>query len=176
MSEPDGQPPEKKLSPWKQFLEDVSWDIWFFRAFWNLLLGLFFEEGKAVKSGWFAFAVFTVIAFWGGCHYSERNIDEKLSGITNYFGGELAKRDAEISNLKGQLSDSKTDLNEANRQKDVALQRLEYYQANPEKLNEIYNNIFAHTPTNFQQLDLMFAQFGYSGDFMATKAEHLVET
>jgi hypothetical protein len=109
MAESDDKPPEKKLSPWKQFLEDVSWDIWFFRAFGNLLFGLFFEEGKAVKSGWFAFAVFTVIAFWGGCHYSERNIDAKLSGITNYFSGELDKKEADISELRGELSDAKAD-------------------------------------------------------------------
>jgi hypothetical protein len=109
MQEPVGKPPEKKLSPWKQFLEDVSWDIWFFRAFGNLLLGLFFEEGKAVKSGWFAFAVFTVIAFWSGCHYSERNIDAKLSDITNYFGGILAKKESDISELKGALANVKAD-------------------------------------------------------------------
>jgi hypothetical protein len=159
MAESDSKPPEKKLSPWKQFLEDVSWDILFFRAFGNLLLGIFFEEGKAVKSGWFAFVVFTVIAFWGGCYYSARNIDAKFSAATNYFGSELAKKENEISALKGRLADSKTDLNEANRQKDVALQRLDYFESNPEKLTEIYSNIFARTPTNFQQVDSMFAQF-----------------
>jgi len=109
MVEPEHKPPEQKLSPWKQFLEDLSWDITFVRAFGNLFLGILYEEGKGVKSGWFAFIIFTVIAFWGGFHYSERNIDAKLSGITNYFGGELGKRDADISNLKGQLCDAKQD-------------------------------------------------------------------
>ena len=104
MAEPD-KPPDQKLSPWKQFLEDASWDILFFRAFWNLLLEVFFEEGKAVRSGWFAFALFTGIAFWGGWHYSERHIDEKFASITNDFSGKLKQQDDKILELNGQLAD-----------------------------------------------------------------------
>jgi hypothetical protein len=107
MSEPEQEPPEKKLSRWKQFMEDASWDIPGARAFGNLFLGIFVQEGKAVKSGWIAFLVFTVLAFWGGCHYSDEKIDAKLAGITNYFSGELAKKETEISTLKGEWSDAK---------------------------------------------------------------------
>jgi tetratricopeptide (TPR) repeat protein len=165
MATSDDKPPEK-FSPFKQFWEDISWDITFFRALWNLLLSIFYAEGKAVKAGWFAYAVFMTIAFWGGCHYSERHIDEKMSSITNYFNGELGKRDSKIDELNGRISamndeserqDSK--IQELTTEKESAENKLTFFEANPEKLAEIYSNIFARTPTSFQQFDSMVGQF-----------------
>src|ERR1035438_4366694 len=60
MPEPEPASPEHqepKLPPWKQFWEDLSWDIPTARAFGNLLLGFSTAEGKAVKNGCFAILV-----------------------------------------------------------------------------------------------------------------------
>lgn len=104
----------------------------------------------------------------------EANISKQtannLSSSNAYLNGVIDGNKSTVQSLQKELEDnrrdaqtaslnSKTDLNEANRQRDVALQRLDYFESNPEKLSNIYSNIFAHTPTNFQQVDLMFAQF-----------------
>jgi hypothetical protein len=145
MAKPEQEPPDKKTSPWKQFIEDASWDIPGARAFGNLFLAIFILEGKAVKNGWIAFFVFTLIAFWGGCHYSERNIDTKLSGITNYFGGILAKRESDISELKGQLSEVK--------------QERDKYQLMLAPFQAAALKIYTNEPLN-QRLDLLATEMG----------------
>ena len=100
MSGPEDKPPEKELSIWKQFIEDLSWDVPFLRAFGNLSLRLFVAEGKAVRHGWFAFVVLMGLSIWITHSRTESGIDAKLSGITNNFNGQ-------ISDLKGQLHDAK---------------------------------------------------------------------
>jgi hypothetical protein len=109
MAEPEEKPPEKEPSVWKQFLEDLSWDVPFARAFGNLLLRLFVAEGKAVRHGWFAFVVFIGVAVWITHSRTEGDIDEKLSGITNYFSGQISGLNNQLSDLKGQLKDARQD-------------------------------------------------------------------
>lgn len=70
--------PEKEESLWKKFFDELSYDVPFARAFWTLFSGLFIREGKAVKSGWFAFLLFTGFAFWGGCHWASSDVNERL--------------------------------------------------------------------------------------------------
>jgi hypothetical protein len=55
-----------------------------------------------VKHGWFAFVVFMGLAVWITHSRTESGIDAKISGITNYFNGQ-------ISNLTGQLADARHD-------------------------------------------------------------------
>ncbi|MGA2179942.1 MAG: hypothetical protein ABSH15_10225 [Verrucomicrobiota bacterium] len=145
MAEPEQEPSEKKLSPWRQFIEDASWDIPGARALGNLFLAIFVLEGKAVKNGWIAFLVFTVCAFWGGCHYSEQKIDSKLAGITNYFSVELNKRNFQISELKEQIADAKQD-------RDKYQMMLAPFQAAALK-------IYTNEPLN-QRLDLLATEMG----------------
>jgi hypothetical protein len=101
---------------------------------------------------------------------SSKKTVEILSSSNSYFNGVIEGNKTTVQNLQKELEDnrrdaatanlnSKTDLNEANRQRDVALQRLDFFEANPEKLFNIYSNIFTHTPTNFAQFDLEFQQF-----------------
>ncbi len=97
MAEPE-KPAEEKLSPNQQVIEDLSWDIPFGRTIGNF----FIREGKAVKNGWLAVAVIVGIAVIITHSRTEGDIDAKLSGLTNYFNGE-------ISNFKGQLADAKQD-------------------------------------------------------------------
>jgi hypothetical protein len=101
---------------------------------------------------------------------SKKEIADTLSSSNSFLNGQIdgdktvirtlkdeiadKKRDAETANLN-----SKTDVNEARRERDAALQRLDFFEANPEKLSEIYSNIFANTPTNFQQFDLSYQKF-----------------
>lgn len=62
MAEPEVKPPEQKLTPNQQAIEDLSWDILFFRTIWNF----FVREGKIVKNGWLAIAVIVGISVSGG--------------------------------------------------------------------------------------------------------------
>jgi len=165
MVEPEDKPPEQKLSPWKQFLEDLSWDITFVRAFGNLFLGILYEEGKGVKSGWFAFIIFTVIAFWGGCHYSERNIDEKLSGITNYFGGELSKSESRITSLKDELDDAKRDRDKYQTDFLNAQNALAPWM-------ELANSQFSNAPIS-KRLTLLFNQAEENTELLTNAIENL---
>jgi hypothetical protein len=108
MAEPDKLPepsPEQKPTPTQQAVEDISWDIPFART----ILNTFVKEGKAVKSGWLAFAVIAGITFWITHSWTESGVDAKISTATNYLSGELSKMGTEISNLKGQLTDAKQD-------------------------------------------------------------------
>ncbi|HUA39835.1 MAG TPA: hypothetical protein VMA35_15675, partial [Candidatus Sulfopaludibacter sp.] len=95
---------------------------------------------------------------------------EALSSSNSFLSGQIEGNKTTIQNLQNQVVqtredaetdrlNSKTDLNEANREKDAALQRLTFWEANPEKLAALYNNIFTHTPTNFPQFDSMLGQF-----------------
>jgi hypothetical protein len=97
MEESD-KPPEEKPTPNQQAVEDLSWDIPFARTIGNF----FIREGKAVKNGWLAVAIIAGITFWLTHSLTEVNIDTEISGVTNYFNGE-------ISNLRGQLTDAKQD-------------------------------------------------------------------
>jgi hypothetical protein len=85
MPEPSENLPEQKPTPNQQAIEDLSWDIPFFRTFWNF----FIQEGKAVKHGWVAVAIIAGISIWITHSCTKSGTDDK------------------ISNLKGQLTDAK---------------------------------------------------------------------
>jgi hypothetical protein len=138
------------------------------------------EEGVKAFGKWCFLIVFTIstIVVAPYLKYQEKQmkadenktIADRLSLTNTFLSGQLEGQKTTISTLQNEIKETrqdaqtaqlnfKTDLNEANRQRDVALQRLDYFESNPEKLSEIYSNIFANTPTNFQQVDLMFAQY-----------------
>jgi outer membrane murein-binding lipoprotein Lpp len=105
-------------------------------------------------------------------NFSNAKLGE-LSASNSYLNGVIDGSKTTVQNLQKQVEDArhdaatanltfKTDLNEANRQRDVALQRLEFWEANPEKLIEAYSNILARTPTNFEQFNLAFHQLSAS--------------
>lgn len=77
---------------------------------------------------------------------------EKASDLQKQFDD--YKRDS-----LAEKSDLKMDVYEANRQRDDAKQELIFLEANPDKLNQVYSNIFARTPTSFEQLDSAIGQF-----------------
>jgi hypothetical protein len=79
--------PEQKTTPNQQAIEDLSWDIVFFRTVWNF----FVREGKVVKNGWVAIIIIVGISVW----------------ITHLIT--KGSTDDVISNLKGQLADAKQD-------------------------------------------------------------------
>jgi hypothetical protein len=128
--------------------------------------------GKWCFIGVFAFSTI-VVAPYLKYHEKEteavasKKIADGLSSSNSFLSGQIQGEENTVGVLQQQIKDSrqdnetallnlKTDLSDANRQRDSALQRLDFFEANPEKLNQIYNNIFAHTPTNF---DLAFQQF-----------------
>jgi len=89
-------------------------------------------------------------------------IADSLSLSNSFLSGQIEGGKITVQTLQKQIEDNKrdnetvllnlkTDLNEANRQRDAALQRLDFFEANPERLSNVYSNIFAHTPTNFEQ-------------------------
>jgi hypothetical protein len=105
MSESDNRPPEQKPTPTQEAVDDLLWDIPFARPIWKF----FVREGKAVKHGWVAVAVIVVITVYFTHRWTEGDVDAKISAATNYFGGVLAKKESEISELKGELADAKQD-------------------------------------------------------------------
>jgi hypothetical protein len=87
MAESDDKPPEQKLTPNQQAIEDLSWDIIFFRTIWNF----FVREGEVVKNDWLAIFVIVGIAVWITHSVTKSGIDDT------------------VSNLKGQLTEAKAD-------------------------------------------------------------------
>jgi len=102
---------------------------------------------------------------------NDSNINLNKYSLSNSFlNGVIEGEKTTISTLQKEIEDNrrdaetaklnfKTDVNEANRQKDATLERLSFFEANPEKLLNIYSNIFVHTPTNLPQFDFVFQQF-----------------
>jgi hypothetical protein len=98
MAESDDNKPEKKPTRSEEDIDDVLWEIPFARPIWKF----FVREGKAVKNGWVAVAVIVGVAVYFTHHWTNSDVDAKISDATNYFGGV-------ISDLKGQLTDAKSD-------------------------------------------------------------------
>lgn len=98
MSELPEKQPEQKPTPNQETVDDLLWEIPFARPIWKF----FVREGKAVKNGWVAVAVVVGITVWITYSKTAAGIDARVSGLTNYFNGE-------ISGLKGQLSEAKQD-------------------------------------------------------------------
>ena len=85
---PSGKPPEeRKPTANEQAIEDLSWDVPFFRTIWNF----FIREGKAVKNGWVAVLIIVGIAVWGTRSCTSDSFKDN------------------ILDLKGQLFDAKQD-------------------------------------------------------------------
>ena len=100
---PPEQTPEQKPTPNQQAIEDLSWDIPFART----ILNFFIREGKAVKNGWLAVGIIVGITIYCTRSCTEGDVDAQISAATNYFGGELLKKENETSYIKGQLTDAK---------------------------------------------------------------------
>jgi hypothetical protein len=107
MAKSDNKPPEQKPTPTQEAVDDLLWEIPFARPIWKF----FVREGKAVKHGWVAVAVIVAIVVFFTHRWTEGDVDAKILTATNYFGGVLAKKESDISALKGQLAEAKEELN-----------------------------------------------------------------
>jgi hypothetical protein len=110
-------------------------------------------------------------------NYTEKKFSRILADTNSFFTTSnsysvwvIQRQTEQFANLQKQFDeykrdslaeklDLKSDVNEANRAKDVAKEELTFWEANPDKLNQAYSNIFSRLPTSFEQVDSMFARF-----------------
>ncbi|HVU07745.1 MAG TPA: hypothetical protein VHG89_04290 [Verrucomicrobiae bacterium] len=142
---------------------------------WEKWEGVAMKWAVAIFLVSFLISTFCVAPF---LKYTEKNNDYEgsiksinfLTQSNAFLNGQIQGQSNLVNVLQKQIEDTKrdnetallnlkTDLNEANRQRDVTLQRLDFFEANPDKLFQIYSNIFIHTPTNFEQIDLLLSRY-----------------
>ena len=100
--QPDKKPaeelPGKPISENEQAIEDLSWDIPFFRTVWNF----FVREGQAVKNGWLAVLIMVGISVFVTRDCSREKMDEKIAEAKKEY-------ENKSSELSGELIDAKRD-------------------------------------------------------------------